>query len=117
MGLVMQRSFGRNTHPFEPTPWVTGSCGHPLGFGAVGLAGPVSNIGNDRTNNGMDPSDPSSWVRPYNPQPGMCAQFNFDPFLGGEPPRMNTATGLTVNMRPGRRAVDGKRKRKRWGEP
>jgi hypothetical protein len=28
----------------------------------------------------MDPSDPTTWVRPYNPQPGMVAQLNFDPF-------------------------------------
>ena len=27
---------------------------------------------------GMDPSDPVTWVRPYNPQPGMVALLNFD---------------------------------------
>jgi hypothetical protein len=27
---------------------------------------------------GMDPSAPLTWVRPYNPQPGMAARFNFD---------------------------------------
>jgi hypothetical protein len=26
----------------------------------------------------MDPSDPTSYVRPYNPQPGMIALLNYD---------------------------------------
>lgn len=28
--------------------------------------------------NGMDPSAPVSWVRPWNPAPGMVAYLNFD---------------------------------------
>lgn len=27
---------------------------------------------------GMDPSDPLTYTRPWNPQPGMIAQLNFD---------------------------------------
>lgn len=27
---------------------------------------------------GMDPSAPATWVRPWNPQPGMIAYLNFD---------------------------------------
>jgi hypothetical protein len=27
---------------------------------------------------GMDPSAPVTWVRPWNPQPGMVARLNFD---------------------------------------
>ena len=27
---------------------------------------------------GMDPSNPVSWVRPWNPAPGMIAYLNFD---------------------------------------
>jgi hypothetical protein len=27
---------------------------------------------------GMDPSAPATWVRPWNPQPGMVARLNFD---------------------------------------
>jgi hypothetical protein len=27
---------------------------------------------------GMDPSDPATWVRPWNPQYGMVARLNFD---------------------------------------
>jgi hypothetical protein len=30
------------------------------------------------TFNGMDPSDPSTYVRPWNPQPGMIGRLNFD---------------------------------------
>jgi hypothetical protein len=26
----------------------------------------------------MDPSDPVTWVRQYNPQPGMIGYLNFD---------------------------------------
>jgi hypothetical protein len=26
----------------------------------------------------MDPSAPVTWVRPWNPQPGMVARLNFD---------------------------------------
>lgn len=27
---------------------------------------------------GMDPSDRSTWIRPWNPQPGMIARLNYD---------------------------------------
>jgi hypothetical protein len=27
---------------------------------------------------GMDPSDPATWVRPWNPQAGMISRLNFD---------------------------------------
>jgi len=27
---------------------------------------------------GMDPSAPATWVRPWNPQPGMISYLNFD---------------------------------------
>jgi hypothetical protein len=26
----------------------------------------------------MDPSNPATWVRPWNPQPGMIGRLNFD---------------------------------------
>jgi hypothetical protein len=116
MGQVMARSFSRRYGHWDPlvsgTPYGAG-----LHLGALGLAGPVSMAGNDRTYNGMDPSDPQTWVRPYNPQPGMCAQFNFDPFLNGAEPQFSTATGLASTARPKRSAIDKRRKSKRWGEP
>lgn len=45
-------------------------------YGPAGLVGPVG--ATDHPYCGMDPSDPVTWVRPYNPQPGMVARFNFD---------------------------------------
>lgn len=33
---------------------------------------------NGQPYNGMDPSAPATWVRPWNPQPGMIARLNFD---------------------------------------
>lgn len=50
---------------------------HPIGGG-----GPVMNpmpVGlNGQPYNGMDPSNPVSWVRPWNPAPGMIGYLNFD---------------------------------------
>ena len=56
--------------------------GHPLGGGAVRLAR-VDNVQPPQgppgqPYMGMDPSDPQTWVRPWNPQPGMVARLNFD---------------------------------------
>ena len=45
-------------------------------YGPAGLVGPVGST--DHPYVGMDPSDPVTWVRPYNPQPGMIGYLNFD---------------------------------------
>ena len=45
-------------------------------YGPAGLVGPVGST--DHPYVGMDPSDPVTWVRAYNPQPGMVAYLNFD---------------------------------------
>jgi hypothetical protein len=55
----------------------------PLG----GPAGPAGPTANGRSYNGMDPSDPTTYVRPYNPQPGMIGRLNFD---GAMPNRTQT---------------------------
>src|ERR1700724_1549379 len=114
----MRRSYTRHYGYWDPHV-----CGTPYGPGLHrgalvlgGPAGPVSRGDSDLTYNGMDPSDPRTWVRPYNPQPGMAALFNFDPFLNGEPSHFTTGAGLTENARPRRNAVDRGRKKKRWGE-
>jgi hypothetical protein len=49
-----------------------------------GPAGPVSSAAGDLAYTGMDPSDPSTYVRPYAPQAGMIDRLNFDPFLSGQ---------------------------------
>jgi hypothetical protein len=64
----------------------------------------------------MDPSDPRTWVRQYNPQPGMMGQFNFDPFMSGDQSHYRTGGGLADIARPRAQAFDRRKKRKRWGE-
>jgi hypothetical protein len=59
---------------------------------------------------GMDPSAPSTWVRPYNPQPGMVARFNFD----GAAAQAYTPMGGTWRNEM-RDRVDVPRRRKRGG--
>jgi hypothetical protein len=62
----------------------------PLPGGPIGAGGmPFS---------GMDPSDPLTHVRRWNPQPGMVARFNFD----GAQVQGETDMGGTWN-RPARR--------------
>ena len=51
--------------------------GRPCSGGALTMY-PLPVGVNGQPYNGMDPSDPVSWVRPWNPQPGMIAQLNFD---------------------------------------
>jgi hypothetical protein len=44
-----------------------------------GPAGPVGPVGTtDKPYVGMDPSDPQTYVREYNPVPGMIAWLNYD---------------------------------------
>jgi len=45
-------------------------------YGPSGLVGPVGST--DHPYVGMDPSDPVTWVRLYNPVAGMVAYLNFD---------------------------------------
>lgn len=45
-------------------------------YGPAGLVGPVGST--DHPYVGMDPSDPVTWVRQYNPVPGMIGYLNFD---------------------------------------
>jgi hypothetical protein len=78
----------RSWSTWHPHGWVVPS-GARLGGGAVtmtglyggspgaGPVGPVPGSGG-LSFNGMDPSDPTSYVRPYNPQPGMIALLNYD---------------------------------------
>ena len=50
---------------------------HPINGGALVMA-PLPVGINGQPYMGMDPSAPATWVRPYNPQPGMVARLNFD---------------------------------------
>jgi hypothetical protein len=118
MGQVMRRSYMRHYGHWDcvqAAPAGPGLHGGAMVLG--GPAGPVSRGDSDLTYNGMDPSDPRTWVRPYRPSPGMCALFNFDPFLNGAEPTFNTGTALTTNSRPKGNAIGRRKKSKRWGEP
>jgi hypothetical protein len=88
----VSRSYGR----WHPHVSATPACGRPAGGGALALAGlygPAGLVGPagsaDHPYCGMDPSDPVTWVRPYNPAPGMIAQLNFD----GAGPNTTQTTG------------------------
>lgn len=116
MSLVMRRSFPRRYPHFEQA--ATGSpVPAQLPRGALVLGGPAGPVsrgkGSDLTYNGMDPSDRSTWVRPYRPVAGMIAYLNFDPFTQDAGKPMHTATQLRPNGRAGARALDGTGKRKR----
>lgn len=92
----MSREFPRRYHCYEPWGHSTpiGGAGIRMG-GAVALAamggpaGLVSQPGSDHPYQGMDPSDPATFVRPYNPAPGMIAYLNFD----GAQPNVTQTTG------------------------
>lgn len=68
-----QRRWSETHHPVA----ITSAAGRPCAGGTVVMSPlPVGVAG--QTFNGMDPSDPSTYVRPWNPQPGMIAYLNFD---------------------------------------
>lgn len=67
-------------HPWQYTPH-HGSLGRPGGLagGAVILQGlPSTDLpaGQGFRYLGMDPSDPATWPRPFNPAPGMISYLN-----------------------------------------
>ena len=78
----------------DATPWIEldGDRSVSCSGGALtivgGPAGPVGPVpGTDLGFQGMDPSNPLTWVRPYNPVPGMISFLNFD---GAHPNRTQT---------------------------
>jgi hypothetical protein len=81
---IMRRPFPRRYGTWHP--YVHGSLASGRGpgggvslvpmYGPAGEVGPVGST--DHPYQGMDPSDPVTWVRPYNPQPGMISYLNFD---------------------------------------
>lgn len=85
----------RRRHPrWHPQVCVTGGGGLRRGGspvlalnGPAGLVGPVGST--DHPYAGMDPSDPTTWTRPYRPAAGMIAMLNFD----GAQPNTTQTTG------------------------
>ena len=78
-------------HPYAcGTDIATGLRGGSVALVQLGQpAGVVSQPCSDHPYQGMDPSDPLTFVRPYNPQPGMIAYLNFD----GANPNVTQTTG------------------------
>ena len=92
----MSRSFPARYDPWHPYGHSTALGGRTVRSGGavalVGLggpAGPVSQPGSDHPYQGMDPSDPATFTRRYNPQPGMIGYLNFD----GAQPNVTQTTG------------------------
>jgi hypothetical protein len=78
-----------STRHFPASPaMVTLSWPRPLPGGTLVMA-PLPAGLNGQPYNGMDPSAPATWVRPWNPQPGMVAYLNFD----GAKAQADTPTG------------------------
>ena len=76
--LASTRDFPVTDSATHPTVRVTPAFpGRPCAGGALVLY-PMPVGVNGQPYLGMDPSAPVTWVRPYNPQPGMVAQLNFD---------------------------------------
>ena len=92
----MRRSFPRRWSQWHPHVCGTrngslvrgGAMSQVAMYGPAGLVGPVGST--DQPYTGMDPSDAVTWVRPYNPQPGMIAYLNFD---GAVPNQTQTISG------------------------
>lgn len=82
----------------------------PIAGGPAAVMMPLPALGTaGGTFNGMDPSDPRTYVRPWNPQPGMISYLNWD----GAQTQGRTETGgvyglparygMPVGGRPNRR--------------
>jgi hypothetical protein len=57
-------------------PWLHWD--RPAAGGAPAVTRPVVLDTQGRPFLGMDPSDPATWTRPWNPAPGMIVFLNFD---------------------------------------
>lgn len=84
----MTRHIASTRHFPMPGPEFSLSWPRPLPGGALVMA-PLPVGLNGQPYNGMDPSAPGTWVRPWNPQPGMVAFLNFD----GAKAQADTPTG------------------------
>ena len=91
--------------------YASGAAGvRPCSGGAPGITGPLPvTVPGQLPFTGLDPSNPATWVRPYNPQPGMIARLNFNgAALQGQTPTggvwKNPASyGALAGARPARR--------------
>jgi hypothetical protein len=97
---MIRRPMGRTCDQWHQHVWATDGGEMIRGgaltlaplYGPAGLVGPVGST--DHPFQGMDPSDPVTWVRPYAPQPGMISYLNRD---GAKP---NPAGGVQRGPQP-----------------
>lgn len=76
--MRVTRPIGRGYGYRHPDITVTAGCGRPLPGGAPAVTRGMTFTDAGPAYKGMDPSDPTTWPRQYNPQPGMIAILNFD---------------------------------------
>jgi hypothetical protein len=75
---TMTRTFnGWGKHNHGPIAITPGAPDRPISGRTVTMAPNPSNMSGPQFK-GMDPSNPVTFVRPWNPQPGMIAYLNFD---------------------------------------
>ena len=109
--LASTRSFPASYGTLHPHVHVTAAFrGRPCAGGALVLA-PLPVGLNGQPYLGMDPSAPVTWVRPYNPQPGMVSRLNFD----GAKAQSSTPMGQTWRNPMRDRADVGRGWRRRRG--
>jgi len=87
---LIGRPLGRGWHETHPLTWITTGF-RPCSDGALVMAPLPAGTAAGQPFLGMDPSAPSTYVRPWNPQPGMIAFLNFD----GAAAQGNTPMGGT----------------------
>jgi hypothetical protein len=90
--LSTTRPFRRGWSADHNRMAVTADAGQRPGCGGALVMAPFvkpTGVGAGIVFAGMDPSDPSTYIRPWRPQPGMVARLNFD----GAQVQDNTETG------------------------
>lgn len=94
--LSTTRPFMWNHHPYHQLVSISGWGGRPCAGGVVTVVPMPVGLPNGQPFMGMDPSDPLTYVRAWNPQPGMVARLNFD----GAQAQGETAMGGTWRNPP-----------------
>lgn len=76
--IPMTRTIGGwGIHQHQTVGITPGFPGRPVDAQAPEMRLSVANMSGPQYQ-GMDPSDPATYVRPWNPQPGMIDYLNFD---------------------------------------
>jgi hypothetical protein len=104
--ILIRRPVTRDWHDTHPLGWIMAHA-RPGSGGALVMS-PLPVGLNGQPFLGMDPSSPVTWVRPWNPQPGMISYLNFNGAARqGETPMggvMRDAKAVPrAGVRPGRR--------------